>query len=154
MSGTTIPAQVKNDPQFKALASVLGSDAKALEAFNRVNEGTTEDPRIQELVDAGFSRDKAVAALTADEPAEVKVEAPKAPKTAKEKADALVEKKGLAYAKGRVYTTTDIIEAQVRVMRSGKAEIVQSSGVGRTKAVLVTREESGDVALQNLTTPA
>ena len=44
----------------------------------------------------------------------------------------------------RVYTNMAIVEAQVRVIKTGKPEIVSSSGVGRTKAVLIQRTESGD----------
>lgn len=147
-SKTVVPEHIKSDPRFTALVAALKSDAKALAAFERVNP--TEDPRIQELVDAGFTRDQAVAALSDDAPTEApKVEAVPDPKPEDVKAE-FVASQGFAFARGRVYSTKALIEAQARVMRSGKAEVVASSGVGRTKAVLVSKEASGDLALQNL----
>ena len=115
-----INASTKNDPRFIELVAILGSEDKALEAFDRLQAVTT--------------------------PATPAAAAP-----VKSKADKLVEKHGYGYAKGRVYATPTLAEAIVRVHRNGKPEIVQSSGVGRTKAVLVSKQESGDVSLQNLT---
>ena len=138
---------VKSDPQFQTLLAVLGSEDKARAAFDRIN-GEKVDPQVQKLIDAGFTKADAEKALAGE--SEAKPEAKK-PTTSKERAEALVEKRGFSYAKGRVYATTALAEAIVRVHKGGKAEIVASSGVGRTKAVLVYREESGDVALQNLT---
>ena len=71
-------------------------------------------------------------------------------KTSKERGDELVQAEGLTFARGRVYLTPDTIEAAVRVRKTGSPEIIRSSGVGRTAAVLLFREESGDVAAQNL----
>ena len=82
----------------------------------------------------------------------VAAEAPK-PVTSKDVAEALVEEKGYTFTKGRVYGGVTLAEAIVRVHKTGSPQIVQSSGVGRTKGVLVYKEESGDVALQNLTQP-
>ena len=65
----------------------------------------------------------------------------------------LVEKKGYAFTSCRVYVNMSIVEATVRVLKTGKPEIITSSGVGRTKAVLIQRMESGDVSVQNLTKP-
>lgn len=145
----SINAATKNDPQFKALVAVLGSQAKAKVAFDRLPKAEIKgDPRIQELVAAGFSEEDAKAALT-EAPAEAAAEP-----TKKEQDAALVEKAGYTFTKGRVYTGVEHAEAIVRVHRTGKTEIVQSSGVGRTKAVLVAKEESGDIALQNLTVTA
>lgn len=144
---TKLTAKVKKDPQFQALVAVLGSDQKALAAFNRVRPTEPAvDPKVAALVDAGFSEAEAKEALAEPAQAEVKV-----PETSKEKAEALAESKGFTYARGRVYGTVALAEALVRVHKTGRPEIVASSGVGRTKAVLVYKEESGDVALQNLT---
>lgn len=49
-----------------------------------------------------------------------------------------------------MYLTLDTIEAAVRVRKTGSPELIRSSGVGHTKAVLLYREDSGDVAAQNL----
>jgi hypothetical protein len=153
MAQARITKKVRNDAQFQALVAVIGDDQKALVAFQRLNpepEPEPEiDPRIQALVDKGFTVEQAELALS---DVEATVEAVvEAPVTEKDKADALVTERGFGYAKGRVYATPLLAEAVVRVHRGGKAEIVPSSGVGRTKAVLVYREDSGDVALQNLT---
>lgn len=147
-----IASKIKQDPQFQALVATLGSEEKAKVAYDRLRPAAPEvDPRVQQLVAAGFSVDEANQALAeAPEP----VEAPKpkpAPKSSKERAEELVEKRGFTYAKGRVYGGPTLAEAIVRAYKTGKPEIVASSGVGRTKAVLVYREDSGDVAQQNLT---
>lgn len=140
-------ASIKNNPQFKALVAALGSEEKAKVAFDKLRPSTKVDPRVQTLLDAGFTEEEATAAL-AEKAAPVEKAAPA---TSKERGDQLREKQGFEYAKGRVYATGTLAEAIVRVLKSGKPEIVASSGVGRTKAVLVYREESGDVTLQNLT---
>lgn len=146
---TRISAAIKKDPQFQALAAVLGSEAKAKVAFDRL-QAPKVDARVQQLLDAGFTQEEAEAALTEAPEAPVEAAVP----TKKEQDAALVEKHGYVFTKGRVYTGVEHAEAIVRVHRTGKTEIVQSSGVGRTKAVLVSKEESGDVALQNLTASA
>jgi hypothetical protein len=63
-----------------------------------------------------------------------------------------VEAAGFAYTSGRVYFGPDgaMIEAVVRVLKTGTPEIVATSGNGRTKAVQVTRTASGDASVQNL----
>jgi hypothetical protein len=145
---TKISKSIKADPQFQALVAILGDDEKALEHFHALHPVEPEvevDPRIQKLLDVGLTQEQAEAALADVE------EAVEAPVTEKEKAEALVTERGFTYAKGRVYATPLLAEAIVRVHRGGKAEIVPSSGVGRTKGVLVYKEDSGDVALQNLT---
>ena len=144
----TITKSIRANAQFQALASVLGSDEKALEAFNRIQPPAEAevDARVQPLLDAGFTPEQVEAALAEGE-LEVEV-----PPTEKDKAEALVAERGFTYTKGRVYCTPLLADAIKRVHGGKDAEIVPSSGVGRTKAVLVYREESGDVALQNLTT--
>lgn len=142
-------AKLKQDPQYKALVAALGSHAKAKVAFERLRPSTPEvDPRVAQLMETGLFTQAEAEAAVAEQAAPV--EAP-APQTSKQKAEALAESKGYTYARGRIYATTALAEAIVRVHKGGKPEIVQSSGVGRTKAVLVYKEESGDVALQNLT---
>lgn len=146
-----IPAVVSADPQFKALVAALDSKEKALAAFNRIKQSEV-DPRIAELVAVGFTEAQAKAALVEGEAvvAEAPAPAPKVPTTSKERGEALREKQGYGYAKGRVYGGPALAEAIVRVHKTGKPEIVESSGVGRTKAVLVYKEDGGDVAQQNL----
>lgn len=140
-----IAAKIKNDPQFQTLLAVFNDDAKALEAFNRIQPKPESDTRAAQLRAAGFTAEQVELAL-AEEAVEVEV-----PPTNKEIAEALVTDRGFTWAKGRVYAGPLLAEAIVRCHRGGKAEIVPSSGVGRTKGVLVYKEESGDVALQNLT---
>jgi hypothetical protein len=148
-----IAAKIKQDPQFKALVAALGSEEKAKIAFDRLRPAAPEvDPRVQTLLDAGFTEEQAEKALAEqDAPAEPAKLAPVTPLSSKDRAEALVSEKGFEYTKGRVYGGPSLAEAIVRVHKTGKPEIVTSSGVGRTKAVLVYKEDSGDVALQNLT---
>jgi len=117
-----IASKIKQDPQFQALVAALGSEEQAKLAFDGIRQASAE-PKL--------------AVVT--------------PLSSKQRAEALVEKQGFEYAKGRVYAGPVLAEAIVRVHKTGKPEIVASSGVGRTKAVLVYKEDSGDVALQNLT---
>lgn len=146
-----ISKSIRANAQFQALASVFGDDEKALVAWQRLNpepepEPVAEgDPRVEALVAAGFTVEEAAKALGEGE---IEIEMPP---TEKEKAEALVAERGFSYAKGRVYGSPLLADAIKRVHGGKDAEIVPSSGVGRTKAVLVYREESGDVALQNLT---
>lgn len=123
-----IAAKIKQDPQFQALVAALGSEDAAKVAY-------------QALADT-------------PKPVEAPKPATKPAPTSKERAEELREKQGFTYAKGRVYGGPTLAEAIVRVHKTGKPEIVASSGVGRTKAVLVYREDSGDVAQQNLTSAA
>jgi hypothetical protein len=150
-----IAANIKQDPQFKALVAALGSEEKAKVAYDRLHPAVPEvDPRIQSLLDAGFTEEQAAKALeeqSPEAPAEPAKLAPVTPLSSKERAEALVSDKGFEYTKGRVYGGPSLAEAIVRVHKTGKPEIVASSGVGRTKGVLVYKEDSGDVALQNLT---
>lgn len=148
-----IAAKIKQDPKFQALLGALGSEEKAKIAFDRLQPAAPEvDPRMQTLLDAGLTPEQAEQALTEDEaPAEPTKLAQVTPLSSKERAEALVADKGYEYTKGRVYGGPSLAESIVRVHKTGKPEIVSSSGVGRTKGVLVYKEDSGDVALQNLT---
>ena len=148
--------QVKNTQQYAAILAALGTEDKALNAYfdihpdERPAETTEVDANVQLLVNSGLSVEQARQVLSAQVEA-----APEEPKTLtpEEVGEALVAQHGYTFAKGRVYGGTALAEAIVRVTRTGSPEIVQSSGVGRTKALLVTRKESGDVAIQNLTKP-
>lgn len=158
MAGIT--KAVKADPQFQALVAVLGSQVKAKAAFDRINQPAEEvKSELQQLLDAGFTQEQAEKALgtpLSDKPVSL-VKAGDRPaavveETAKEKTARQVAEAGLVFAKGRVYVTKPIIEAVARTLRNGQAQIVQASGNGRVSHVLVAKEESGDVSIQNLAT--
>lgn len=154
MSTITKPRATK---KFKALVAVLGSEDKAIAAWNKHNPdspiGEVEvDPQIAQLVAAGFSVEEAQEAL-AEVDAEPKAEA--APLTSHEIADAAVAQAGLTHFRGRVYSGANLIEAQVRVLKTGKPEIVKHSGETKTKGVVVYRTDDGtNVVLQNLGVPS
>jgi hypothetical protein len=59
------------------------------------------------------------------------------------------EGEGYALNTGRTYLTGDALKAAARVAKSGKPEIVATSG-GRNSHVLLFRSPAGDVAVQNL----
>lgn len=69
----------------------------------------------------------------------------------KDATEVMVEKAGLMFARGRVYLTPTNLEAIARVLKTGTPEIAKTSGKGRTTAVLIKREASGDASVQNLT---
>lgn len=145
--------RIKSTKKFKALVAVLGSEEAALAAFERAEAPVVALPSpVEQLVAAGFTPEEAERALANAGAAVAPVE-PAKPLTSKDRGEALVAERGLAFAKGRVYVGSAHAEAIVRVLRTGTPEIVQSSGVGRTVAVLVYKEESGDAALQNLSNP-
>jgi hypothetical protein len=138
-----ITAKVDPDLAVKALDPELHAALHPVEA----------DPltaQVAALVAANFTEAEARRLLggTATEvtPAEAAV-------AVKDEAEALVAAKGLAFTKGRVYVTGSILEAAARVLKGKKPEIVASSGVGRTSAVLVFCLPSGDAAIQNLHKP-
>lgn len=143
-------ASIKQTSEFKALVTVFGNEDEALArykaVFGEVAEPVAAPSALDNLIAAGFTKEQAEKAL-----ADKAAPAPAAPATSKEKGEALVTEKGYTFAKGRVYGAVTLAEAIVRVFKTGTPEIVTSSGVGRTKAVLVYKEESGDVAQQNLT---
>lgn len=86
----------------------------------------------------------------------ITVKAPVAtePVTSAEKSEAQVAKAGFVHTRGRVYVNAKVIEAAVRVLKTGSPEIVRNDGSHRTKAIAVYRLDAGDsVALQNLGEP-
>lgn len=141
----------KRSKKFKTLVAILGSEEAAVVAYTQAEQVAepvveTVDP-VAQLVAAGYTQEQAEKALASAQQVQV------APLTSKERGEALVAERGLTFTKGRVYGTPTLAEAIVRVHRTGTPEVVQSSGVGRTAGVLVYKEESGDVALQNLSKP-
>lgn len=160
MTTTTAPklktdAQIARTKKYQGLIAVGLSPEDAIKAYRRVVEGLAEpepEPEVnplQPLLDAGFTQEEAQAILASGNTEPTAEEAKPEP-TAQELAEALVVEKGFDFARGRVYVTPDMIESAVRVRKTGAAEIIASSGAGRTKAVLLFRTESGEVALQNL----
>ena len=157
-------AAMRRTKKYKALVSVGLSPEDAAKAYRRVVLG--EEPPVEplepavdpiaKLMEAGLTKSQAKKALKAGTPSvPVPVPVPAPAPVAKQSAtDALVEKHGFAFAKGRVYVTPAIIEGTVRVTKTGSPEIVTSSGVGRTSAVLLFRTPGGDCAIQNLTKEA
>jgi hypothetical protein len=158
--------------KYKALIAAEFSDGEALNflasqgvdvSHVQPKDDATNDA-LDALVKAGFTPEQAEQ-LNASQPAKKgkkdkkrkKAKAAKAPApealTAKQEGEALVAQRGFSFSRGRVYSTMETIEAQVRVLKTGKPEVVSTSGVGRVVAVLIYREESGDVAVQNLAKP-
>jgi hypothetical protein len=146
---TTI-ANIKRTKKFKALLAVgLDEDTALKHLGHRVADPTTA--AIAELVAAGFTEVQAKSIVGGSAaPTEPAKAAASKVLTSKEHGEVLVEERGLAFARGRTYGNTNTAEAIVRVLKTGKPEIIQSSGVGRVAAVLIYREDSGDFALQNL----
>lgn len=139
---------IKATREYQVLLSVLGSEELALAGYRRAiaePEATPEvtDP-VAALVATGMSVEQAERALGLDVAA-----TPPAPLTSKERGEALKEAQGFSPLRGRVYVTSEVLAAAARVQASGDPEIVATSGAGRTKAVLLVREESGDVSIQN-----
>lgn len=154
--GTVNSTKPRATKKFKSLVAVLGSEEAAVTAWNRAHPDNKikvkDEPEalpeaVQMLVDAGFTVEQAREALAAAGETEPEAKA----LSSQELAEALVAKSGMIHVRGRVYTTTEIIEAQVRVLKTGKPEIVRTSGDHRIKAVAIWRTDSGDVAaVQNL----
>lgn len=145
-------ASTKRTKKYAGLINIgLTEDA----ALAQLGVGVAEDTRVADLVAAGFSQVEAEGIVgTTTDGAMSAVTTPASPLTNKDLGDALVAQHGLAFTRGRVYVTPSILEAAVRTLKGGGAEIVATSGVGRSVAVLVFKvEESGDVALQNLAKP-
>jgi len=168
MSTTTI-TRPRSTKKYKALIAAGLSDSDALLTMG-VSEApvvTEVDNRVATLVSGGFTQEQAEQIVRDQDagakPAKkgkkgkkakaAKVTAP-AELTAKERAEALVAEKGLTFTRGRIYSPADrLAEAIVRVAKTNSPEIVTSSGVGHVAALLVYREDSGDVAVQNLKKP-
>lgn len=138
-----------DEAEALALLGVVApaADPAAEKVAALVATGAFTEAEARKVVEAQFFTPTATATVSLDKPAKV------APPTSKEQADALVAQRGLAHTKGRVYVTGTILEAAARVLKNGKPEVVASSGVGRTVAVVIFREDSGDVAIQNLYQP-
>lgn len=158
---TLTDARIRATPQYKALRSILGADGKARfsapVALAKVKALMCPDPEAptttsdkQELIDAGFSPEHAAEALAEVESATVESIVEAKPKSPKDLADELVASQGLRHTRGLVYTNTAIIEAQARVMKTGSPEVHKTSGIGHTKAVVVYKSDSGEVAVGNL----
>jgi len=146
-----------------AALAILGF---AVEAVPEPAPEPQVDPRVARLVDSGaFTQEEAQEAVAAMDgtPTDQPTQEPESEAPAEEPSggdveaapagpvhEELVEAHGLTFTKGRVYLTADAAEAIVRVRKTGSPEILQSSGVGRTKAVVLFRTDSGDVACQNL----
>ena len=163
---TTRPRATK---QYKALMAIPGlTDERALEILGVTAPAEPEvDSRLAGLIAGGFTEEQATKILAdqdggtttkAERKAAKKakhetVAEPATELTDKQRAEALVAQQGLAFTKGRVYASPTLAEAIVRVHKGAGPEVIKASGVGRTAAVLVYREDSGDVALQNLAKP-
>jgi hypothetical protein len=147
MSTTT---RTRSTKKYKALVAAGLDDATALKILG---EPVAPQPNpLAQLLAAGFDEAEAAAILSQHQGEATEPPAPVL--TRKQAAEALVAEQGLTFTKGRVYVTADIIEAAVRVRKTGSPEVVRSSGVGRTAAVLIAKEDSGDVSIQNLARPA
>jgi len=154
--------RIRSTKKYRALIAIGMSDEQAVKALTPVvvePEPLPELPVVDLLMEkGGYTREQAealIASLSTDEPAHVEPTPTPVPVvlSAKEKAEALVAEAGLTFTRGRVYGKGELLEAAARVLKTGTPEIVKSSGVGHTAAVLVYREESGDFAMQNLSTP-
>lgn len=135
---------------YKQLIAVGASDeqAKRLLAAKAAKTEAPKpapkpQPNFEKLADElGLTVDEVKAAL--NEP-EVEADAP-----TESTPEDLVAAAGFTFTKGRVYVNKDVVEGIARVLTTGSTEIIRTSGNGRTKAVLVTRLESGDASVQNL----
>lgn len=152
MGTTTNPTRTK---KFKALVAVLGSEEAAVAAWNagnpdnQIGGSTPVSTEVQTLIDAGFTREEAEKYA-----AQAAAPAPAAPLTSQELAEVEIAKQGFVPVRGRVYGNTALVEAQVRVLKSGKPEVVRLEGEHRVKAVAVWRTDDGKTfATQNLSVP-
>ncbi len=122
-TNTTIkhPTRTK---QYRALFAALGDKDLALAAWKAHNEPAPKptESLVVSLVKEPKAKKKAKKAKAA------KVAVPQTPK---EVVDALIESRGLSFARGRVYVTPEIVEASVRVLKGGNPEIIRTSGNGR-----------------------
>lgn len=144
MTNVKTTTRVRSTKAYKDLVAAGLSDKKALKALGRDDvaprtKGKTK-ARVAVELPLGKKAKKAKPAKAA------KVE----PEAKPSKEERLVAKAGKSFTRGRTYSNPAIIEAQVRVQKTGKPEVVPTSGVGRISAVLISRTESGDVAVQNL----
>lgn len=146
----TTNTKPKTTKKFKALVASLGSEDAAITAWNAAfpdSAITVEVPEdVAALIAAGFTEEQARAALAAKGAPQQEAVA----LTSEEQADVLVAKEGLTHVRGRVYANPNLIEAQVRVLKTGKPEIVRTPGNHRTKAVVLWQTNEDSVAMQNL----
>lgn len=173
------PAQIggiKRSNAYKALIAAGKTERKALRKCGvvEVKPVTDDSAKVAALVATGLYNEaeaKAVVAgqfFTPTQATQVDLTKPakKAKKgvslakpepvveaTSKTASDALVAQSGYAHGRGRVYVNAAIVEGIVRVLKTGTPEIVNTSGVGRVPAVVIFREDSGDVAVHNLYRP-
>lgn len=139
--------RVKSTRKFKALVAAGFTPEQAEAALTTQAPADPQAEKVALLVAAGFDPDQAaklVSASNGSAPAAV------APPTHREQAEALVTERGFRYGRGRVYVTGAILEAAARVLKGGHPEVVATSGIGSKAAVVVYRESSGDVSIQNL----
>jgi hypothetical protein len=155
-------SRIRSTKKYRALVAIGMSDEQAVKALTPVviePEPLPEFPAYELLVKSGqFSPEEAtalLASLSTDEPVHPAPAPTPVPVilTSKEKGEALVANAGFTFTRGRVYGTGTLLEAAARVLKTGTPEIVASSGAGHVAAVLVYREDSGDFAFQNLSTP-
>lgn len=131
----------------EALTRMLGDEVAAL-LFAPATEATPEDDKaIAGLIAEGHSAEEADKLVQGSN-------APAAPAktlTPKQRADLLVQERGLTFARGLVRLPKEVIEAAVRVGKTGTPEIVQvPDPIGYVTAAELYREDSGIVACQNL----
>jgi len=150
-------AGAKRTKKYQACIAVGLDETEALKYAGYVAQTPVDETEanIALLVQAGFTREMAIEALS-DKPvaadatgAPVRIEPKQSPKDV---ADQLVKEQGYKFGTGRVYGPKDgsLLAAGARVLKTGVPEIVKSSGVGRTAAVQVVRQDNGDVYFQNL----
>lgn len=152
MATKTEIANLKRTAKYKALIAIKMSPDDAVNTLLG-NAPAQDDPReaaIADLMSVEFTRAEAEAILASGTVSIAEAEADVEPEPAKSVTETMVDAAGLNYARGRVYVTIDIIKAVVQVTESGEPAIVKTSGKGRTKAVLINREASGDTSIQNL----
>lgn len=154
---TTTTRKPKSTKKFKALVAYLGSEEKAITAWNKANpespigDASTVSAGVQQLLDAGFTLAEAKEFAAETDAAPAKDE----PLTSKENGDVLTAQAGLVPVRGRVYGDGDLLEAGARVLKTGKPEVLRNSGETRTKGVLVYRTDDGkNFAIQNLGEPS
>ena len=139
----TAVKNIRRTKAFKTLLAVGFSEDEAVHKLSKLakdKETPVTDP-LTTLVEGGFTPEDAAKILGV----EVKTD-----KTVRELFDEKVEAAGFSFARGRIYANPDVAEAIIRVHKTGSPEVVQTSGVGHTKAVALFLEESGDVSVQNL----
>lgn len=154
-SGQTV-AGAKRTKMYKALIAVgLDESAALVElGFEIAQPADPNDAARATLLAAGIKPERIEEILNAKATQGAPVEAAKPVKlTSKELGNQLVTERGLDFTNGRVYGGSQTAEAIVRVLKTHKPEIVESSGEGRTAGVLVFLQADATVALQNLIRP-